>query len=143
MRRGGDCVQQCHKAENKGVCRLKLELHFVWILLCLFLYLFIQTFFILSISILFTKSFHVVSCPGFTGLHIIVLQSGNPGSDQHKHRNIKNKFGKTRFHRTGSLYIIVHSIVRPTQQNINNRVEQTRLHRTTLCNGSLISFFSD
>ena len=102
-----------------------------------------KLFFILSISILFTKSFHVVSCPGFTGLHIIVLQSGNPGSDQHKHRNIKNKFGKTRFHRTGSLYIIVHSIVRPTQQNINNRVEQTRLHRTTLCNGSLISFFSD
>ena len=50
-----------------------------------------------SIFILFTKSFHVVSCPGFTGLHIIVLQSGNPGSDQHKHRNINNKFGKTRF----------------------------------------------
>ena len=87
-----------------------------------------------SIFILFTKSFHVMSCPGFTGLHIIVLQSGNPGSDQHKHRNINNKFGKTRFHRTGSLYIIVHSIVRSTQKN--NKVGISRLHRTTLCNHS-------
>ena len=142
-------MQQCHKAENKGVCRLKLELHFVWILLCLFLYLFIQTFFILSISILFTKSFHVVSCPGFTGLHIIVLQSGNPGSDQHKHRNINNKFGKTWFTQLSDqhskisitelsklgcivpLYVMVHSyhssLIERYSENIIPRCETKRL----------------